>query len=56
MINDKITEVECDNTIQQLPKPFIIPRGFNGYNEIWRSKEINRKDKIIECLIWKRNL
>lgn len=51
-----IIQSEIDDLIKQLPKAFILLGDFIFQNEIWESKETNKKDQIIENLMNKSNL
>lgn len=46
-----IIQSEIDPLIKQHPKPFILLGDFKCQNEIWGSKETNKKGQIIENLI-----
>ena len=49
--NEEPKELELNNLIEQLPRPFIIMGDFNSHNEIWRSKKTDKKVKVIESLL-----
>ena len=49
--NEEPKELELNNLIEQLPRPFIIMGDFNSHNEIRRSKKIDKKGKVIESLL-----
>ena len=41
--NEEPKELELNNSIKQLPRPFIIMGDFNSHNEIWGSKKTRAK-------------
>ena len=43
--NEEPRELELNNLIEQLPRPFIIQGDFNSHNEIWGSKKTDKKGK-----------
>ena len=49
--NEEPKELELNNLIEHLPRPFVIMRDFNSHNEIWRSKKTDKKGKVIESLL-----
>ena len=49
--NKEPKELELNNLIEQLPRPFIIMGDFNSHNEIWGSKKTDKKGKVIESLL-----
>ena len=49
--NEEPKELELNNLIEQLPRPFIIMGDFNSHNEIWGSKKTDKKGKVIESLL-----
>ena len=49
--NEEPKDLELNNLIEQLPRPFIIMGDFNRYNEIWGSKTTNKLGKVIESLL-----
>ena len=50
------TQIELENLIQQLPKPFILSGDFNSHNEIWFDKKTDTRGKIVEKFILENNL
>ena len=44
-------ELELNNLIEQLLRPFVIMGDFNSHNEIWESKKTDKKGKVIESLL-----
>ena len=50
-LNEEPKELELNNLIEQLPRPFIIMGDFNSHNEIWGSKKTDKKGKVIESLL-----
>ena len=52
----KFTQLELENLIQQLPKPFILSGDFNSHNEIWFDKKTDNKGKVVENFILENNL
>ena len=49
--NEESKELELNNLIEQLPRPFVIMGDFNSYNEIWGNKKTDKKRKVIESLL-----
>ena len=49
--NEESKELELNNLIEQLPRPFIIMGDFNSHNEICGSKKTDKKGKVIESLL-----
>ena len=49
--NEEPKELELNNLIEQLPRPFVIMGDFNSHNEIWGSKKTEKKGKVIESLL-----
>ena len=49
--NEEPKELELNNLIEQLPRPFIIMGDFNSHNDIWGSKKTDKKGKVIESLL-----
>ena len=49
--NEEPKELELNNLIEQLPRPFIIMGDFNSHNEIWGSKKTDKMGKVIESLL-----
>ena len=45
---EELKELELNNLIEQLPRPFIITEDFNNYNEMWRYKKTTKRIKVIE--------
>ena len=43
--NEEPKDLELNNLIEQLPRPFIIMGDFNSHNEIWGSKKTDKKGK-----------
>ena len=55
-LNEEPKELELNNLIEQLPRPFIIMGDFNSNNEIWGSKKSDKKGKVIESLLNQHHL
>ena len=49
--NEEPKELELNNSIEQLPRPFVIMGDFISHNEIWGSKKTNKKGKVIGPLL-----
>ena len=49
--NEEPKELELNNLIEQLPRPFVIMGDYNSHNEIWGSKKTDKKCKEIEPLL-----
>ena len=41
--NEEPNELELNNIIEQLPRPFVIMRDFNRHYEIWGSKKTDKR-------------
>ena len=54
--NEEPKELELNNLIEKLPRPFIIMADFNSHNEIWGSKKIDKKSKVKESLLNRHQL
>ena len=54
--NEEPKELELNNFIEQLPKPFVIMGDFNSHNEIWVSKKTDKKGEVIESLLNRHQL
>ena len=54
--HDQTIDTELDQLLQQFPRPFILMGDFNSNNIIWGCKEINKKGKILEKIIYNNNL
>ena len=54
--NNNIIELERENLIQQLPKPFILMGDFNSHNQIWGSRDTNERGHKTENFMNKNNL
>ena len=52
----KIEQKDLDETINQLPTPYLLLGDFNGHNVIWGSDDVNERGRIIENFISKNNL
>lgn len=48
---ENFTLHQLTNLTNQLPKPFLLLGDFNSHNEIWGSRQTNRKGTIIENLV-----
>ena len=48
--NEEPKELEPNNLIDQLPRPFIIMRDFNSHNKVWRKLE-NRQKRAKSILL-----
>ena len=49
-------QIDLENLINQLPKPFILSGDFNSHNEVWYDKKTDKKGKIVENFILENNL
>lgn len=49
--DNHLEEVEINDIIRQLPKPFILVGDFNAHNNLWGSENTSRKGKILEKVI-----
>lgn len=54
--NCNIVQSELDHLVEQFRKAFILLEDFKCQNEIWGSRETNRKCQIIENIMNKNNL
>ena len=54
--NDNLNITELQRLIDQLPKPFLLLGDFNTHNEIWGSRNHNRRGKEIETFMTINNL
>jgi len=52
----KLTLVEMDNLIDQLPSPFMLLGDFNGHSDLWGCLDSNRLGKMMETVIRKSDL
>ena len=46
--NQKFSENDINNIVEQLPSPFLIVGDFNSHNSIWGSLKTDKKGRIIE--------
>ena len=49
--NKEPKELELNNLIEQLPRPFVIMGDFSNHNGIWGSKKTDKKSKVIVSLL-----
>ena len=54
--HDQAIDTELDQLLQQLPRQFILMGDFNSHNITWGSKEVNKKGKPLERIIYENNL
>ena len=53
---ERPTQVELQNLINQLPAPFILMGDMNAHNTLWYDNKIDREGQIIENIILENNL
>ena len=50
------SQVEFENLLDQLPKPFLVLGDFNAHNRLWHGKKENKRGEILEAILNERDI